>query len=78
MAEQENSIVLYVVPGCPLCSDAREALDAVGLPFTERDVQNDFGALRRMYKNTKQSLVPVIERAGTFLVRPTREQIRDL
>jgi glutaredoxin len=67
-----------VVPGCPLCSEAREALGAVGKQYTERDVENDFGALRRMYKNTRQSLVPVIECDGKFYVRPSREQIRDL
>lgn len=78
MVENGKSIVLYVVPGCPLCSDAREALTAAHLEYTERDVENDFGALRRMYKNTRQSLVPVVECDGRFFVRPSQKQILDL
>jgi glutaredoxin len=71
-------VVLYVVPGCPLCSDARAALRAAGVAFAEKDVANDFGALRRMYKGTRQSLVPVVEKDGAFMVRPTAAELRGL
>lgn len=71
-----TDVVLYVVPGCPLCAEVRATLHSEGVDFVERDVANDFGSLRRMYTATKQSLVPVVERDGTFLVRPTAGEIR--
>jgi glutaredoxin len=76
VAAGTEGVILYVVPACPLCDDARTALRAEGVTFVERDVANDFGALRRMYKNTRQSLVPVVEKDGAFLVRPSRDEIR--
>ncbi len=45
------------------------------IEFVERDVANDFGALRAMYKLTKQNLVPVFEVRGHALVRPTDEEL---
>lgn len=36
---------------------------------------NDFGALRAMYKLTKQRLVPVFEMEGTALVRPDEDEL---
>jgi glutaredoxin len=73
-----SDVVLYVVPGCPLCADARSSLHAAGIAYVEKDVANDFGALRRMYKGTKQNLVPVIEKDGKFLVRPSDNEVRGL
>jgi hypothetical protein len=39
---------------------------------------NDFGALRAMYRLTRQRLVPVFEAEGAALVRPTDEELRRL
>ena len=72
------NITLYVVPGCPLCSSAREWLEARSLDYTERDVANDFGALRAMYRLTRQNLVPVVERDGRALVRPSDRALEEL
>ena len=65
------SVTLYVVPGCPLCSSAREWLERHSIEYVERDVANDFGALRAMHKLTRQGLVPVFEAGGRALIRPT-------
>jgi regulatory protein spx len=68
-------VILYVVPGCPLCARARAWLRRHDVPFVERDVANDYGALRAMYKQTRQGLVPVFQTdAGTF-VRPSDEEL---
>jgi hypothetical protein len=46
-----------------------------GIEHVERDVARDFGALRAMYKLTKQNLVPVFEINGHALVRPSDEEL---
>ncbi|MFL6230095.1 MAG: glutaredoxin family protein [Pyrinomonadaceae bacterium] len=77
MDKQQPSVVtLYVVPHCPLCADARAWLRQNGVEFKERDVAADFGALRAMYRLTKQNLVPVFESDGRALVRPSDEELR--
>jgi hypothetical protein len=40
-------------------------------------VQRDFGALRAMYRLTRQNLVPVYARGERALVRPTDEQLEE-
>ena len=65
------SVTLYVVPNCPLCAHARARLAARGVEYRERDVARDFGALRAMYRLTRQNLVPVFERGGRAVVRPS-------
>lgn len=71
-------VTLYVVHDCPLCADARRELTRRGVAFVERDVADDFGALRRMYKLTKQRFVPVIELNDFALVRPTSAELDEL
>lgn len=75
---QKNAVTLYVVPNCPLCMNAREWLAKHEVEYTERDVANDFSALRAMYKLTNQNLVPVFEAGGNAIVRPTDEQLSHL
>ncbi|HEY0405469.1 MAG TPA: glutaredoxin family protein [Pyrinomonadaceae bacterium] len=71
-------VTLYVVPGCPLCASARAWLNSHGLEYSERDVANDFSALRAMHKLTKQRFVPVFEARGRALVRPTVDELTEL
>ena len=68
-------VTLFVVPGCPLCEHARQWLQKNRIKFVERNVADDFGALRAMYKLTRQRLVPVFEANGRALVRPTDEDL---
>ncbi|HLL77686.1 MAG TPA: glutaredoxin family protein [Pyrinomonadaceae bacterium] len=74
---RQADVTLYVVPHCPLCEGAREWLDAHGIAYRERDVARDFGALRSMYRLTRQNLVPVFERGGRALVRPSDAELKD-
>jgi glutaredoxin len=77
--ESQNSYVtLYVVPDCPLCARARAWLEQHNIAYMERDVANDFGALRRMYKLTRQQYVPVFEIREVALVRPLEEELARL
>ena len=75
---RQPAVTLYVVPHCPLCEGARAWLDAHGVAYRERDVAGDFGALRSMYRLTRQNLVPVVERGGRALVRPSNSELNDL
>ena len=81
MSDQEitsHALTLYVVPDCQLCERARRELRRRGADYAERDVTHDFGALRRMYKLTKQRNVPVIEFDGIVLVRPSSVEMDGL
>jgi glutaredoxin len=77
MRPDQPTVTLYVVPNCPLCAYARERLSGSGVEFQERDVASDFGALRAMYKLTKQNLVPVVELNGRAVVRPSDEELAE-
>ena len=72
---KNKSVTLYVVPGCPLCAHARAWLERNGVEYSERDVANDFGALRSMHRLTRQRFVPVFEAKGRALVRPTDDEL---
>jgi len=74
---KEKHVTLYVVPGCPLCSQARVWLERHGIKYSERDVANDFGALRAMHRLTRQRLVPVFEAGVSALVRPTEAELAE-
>lgn len=71
----DKQLILYTVPGCPLCRDARQILNDRGLSYTEKDVANDYSSLRRMYRLTRQGLVPVFEYDGKAAVRPSSEEL---
>lgn len=77
MADKQTltTVTLYVVPGCPLCAEARAWLARNKVAYVERDVARDFGALRAMYRLTRQRLVPVFEWRGRALVRPTDAEL---
>jgi glutaredoxin len=72
-----SAITLFVVPNCPLCAHARAWLARHEINFVERDVQQDFGALRAMYRLTRQNLVPVFVKGERALVRPSDEQLTE-
>ncbi len=45
--ERAGRITLYGRPGCHLCDDAREALERVGEPFEEVDIESDEELFKR-------------------------------
>ncbi|HEX8424175.1 MAG TPA: glutaredoxin family protein, partial [Pyrinomonadaceae bacterium] len=59
-----SAVTLFVVPNCPLCTHARAWLAQHEVTFVERDVKQNFGALRDMVRLTNQLLVPVFARDG--------------
>ena len=77
MVVRNDPVMLYVVPECPLCTHARAWLKEHGVIYLERNVANDFGALRAMYELTRQRFVPVFETKGRALVRPNDEELAE-
>ncbi len=75
---EHKLLTLYVVPGCPLCERARSWLREHNVEYIERDVERNFGALRAMYRLTRQRYVPVFEFEGRALVRPSDDELRRL
>ncbi len=75
---EQIAVTLYVVPDCPLCARARVWLNGHNIEYVERDVANDFGALRAMHRLTGQRFVPVFEMNGRALVRPTEMELTEL
>jgi glutaredoxin 3 len=53
-------IVLYSVSWCPHCKDAKEYLTNHNIPFMNRDVELDDGAMRDLTEKYKSTGVPVI------------------
>ena len=76
-SSKQAHVTLYVVPDCPLCARARSWLKKHHVNYIERNVAGDFGALRDMYKLTRQRLVPVFETNGQALVRPTDDELAE-
>jgi len=74
---KQSPVTLYVVPGCPRCARARRWLEHHDIEYVERDVASDFGALRAMYRLTRQGLVPVFVVKGRALVRPSDEELEE-
>ena len=77
MAARNDPVMLFVVPECPLCAHARAWLNEHDVAYVERDVANDFGALRAMYELTRQRLVPVFEAEGRAMVRPSDAELAE-
>lgn len=73
-----EEIVLFVVPGCPLCEEARTWLNAHGITYGELNIENNYSARRRMFKLTRQQLVPVLMVGEHFAVRPSVRKIIEL
>ncbi len=55
-------LVLYSRPGCHLCDEARVALERVGEPFDEVDIESDDELLKRYLER-----IPVVVLDGQEL-----------
>ncbi len=59
-AKQYPQIVLYSVAWCPHCSEAKEYLTKHNIPFINRDVEVDAGAMQDLTIKYNSTGVPVI------------------
>ncbi len=72
------TVTLFVVSGCPLCAEARQWLNTRGIAYGELNVEDDYAALRQMFKLTRQKLVPVFKVEDKVAVRPTERELDEL
>jgi glutaredoxin len=56
----DNALVLFSLRECPHCEAARAFLRARGVPFVERDVRDELGAINDLAKITGESIVPTL------------------
>ena len=56
------TLTLYGRPGCHLCDDARAALDRVGAPYVEVNIEDDDALLKRYLER-----IPVVALDGEEL-----------
>lgn len=73
-------LIMYSTQGCPVCTQARRFLQALKIPFTERDVEADPAAARELQAKARRagvpaSGVPVFEYGGTLLPGFDKERL---
>lgn len=59
--------LLFVKPGCPWCTQARDVLDRAGHRYQEINVSSDAAAFDRMKTLSGQTKVPVLDWNGDLL-----------
>jgi glutaredoxin 3 len=74
----EKETIMYVVPDCPICEEVRQWLNEHDVAYDELDVANNFAALRKMFKLTRQKFVPVVVVGNKAIVRPSKEELSRL
>jgi glutaredoxin len=57
----DKRVVIYITQACPYCRRAREWMTKVGIPYVERDIEQDAAAARWVVQNTGSSAVPVFQ-----------------
>jgi glutaredoxin len=57
-----TSVVMYTRPNCPMCDEAREALEGALVTFEEVDVSGD-----QSLEDEYGRFVPVVELAGRIV-----------
>jgi len=53
------TVTVYTTPGCAACAAVKRYLSGKGVPFTERDVTTDPGALADMQRLSGVRIAPV-------------------
>ena len=56
-----KQVVIYLTQGCPHCRRAKEWMTRLGVPFVERDLEEDAAAARWVLQNTGSTAVPVFQ-----------------
>ena len=72
VAARKGSIILYATSWCGACSSARKYLTAKGIPFVEKDIEEDKQAAAELLQKASKagisaSGVPVLDVGGTLV-----------
>jgi len=56
-----SNVVMYTKPGCPYCAKAKESYTAQGVPFLEKNAQDNREYRKEMFRfSNNDPTVPVI------------------
>ena len=65
LGDQKMVVIIYTKPGCPYCEKAREHYTARGIPFEDRNAQDNLEYRREMFSYSKgDPTVPTIVEDG--------------
>ncbi|HWA86997.1 MAG TPA: glutaredoxin domain-containing protein [Opitutus sp.] len=63
----EELPILYVKPGCPWCTEAKDFLRGHGVDYREQNVIADPRAMEEMKRKSGQTLTPTLDWHGKIL-----------
>ena len=70
------NITVYSTPTCPYCIMAKDYLKEKNIPFEDVDVSADREKAREMIQKSGQRGVPVIDAAGTSLLKTAMKKLQ--
>lgn len=73
-----GQVLVYTTPTCPWCTRVKGYLRDQHVAFKELDVAHNAKAASRLASRTGQMGVPVVERAGRFVVGFDRGRLDEL
>jgi len=74
----EHKVVVYSVPTCPHCIQAKKYLDEKHIAYINHDVSADQQARKEMVEKSGQMGVPVIEIDGKIVIGFDKQDIDSL
>ena len=73
-----SKVIIYTMPICPHCLEAKEWLGKNGISFEEIDVSQDKGKQNELKERIGQVVVPVIEAGGETVVGFNKDRLSEL
>jgi len=69
------TITVWTKIGCGWCDEVRDLLQERDIPFEERVVTGNRGAMEEMVRKSSQTLAPVVEVDGHLLVDTDADEV---
>ena len=61
------SLIVYTKTGCPWCAEVRSFLKGKGVPFEEREVQENPEYFKELVRKSGQAKTPTLDLDGVIL-----------
>lgn len=72
----KQSVIVYSTEWCPWCHRAKDFLKKNGIPYEDRDVENNPDYAEEMQDKSHQTSIPVIDINGTIIIGFNEPAIR--
>ena len=73
-----KQIIIYALPGCSFCRQAKEYFEANNVLFEEINVEENEQAAEDIIERTGQSGFPVLDIQGELIIGFDREKIEEV